>query len=123
MTDITLPAGFEALTPFLDWNLPTANGRQTKRRTSSREALKAFYDAALPLLPAILAKADEYPLGALPAEIQPLYNIALAVAEVAPHIELYRGDPGVPYAFEEARFVAVHGDQETWRGQPPMAHP
>jgi len=28
---------------------------------------------------------------------------------VAPHIELYRGDPKVPYSFDEARFVADHG--------------
>jgi hypothetical protein len=120
VTDRSLPAGFEALTPFLDWDLASADARQTKRRTTSREGLKAFYDAALPLIPAILAKADEHPLGTLPADLRPLYNIALGVAEVAPHIELYRGDPNVPYAFEEARFVAVHGDQETWRGRAPM---
>jgi hypothetical protein len=120
MTDVSLPAGFEALAPFLDWALPTADARQNKRRASSREELRAFYDAAFPLASAILAKADEYPLGTLPEDLRPIYNIALSLAEVAPHIELYRGDPGVPYAFEESRFTAVHGDQETWRGLGPM---
>jgi hypothetical protein len=120
MTDNLLPSGFEALAPFLDWNLATANQRQAKRLASRREDLRAFYDATLPLVPAILAKADEYPLGELPPAIQPIYNLALSLAEVAPHIELYRGDPGVPYAFEEGRFVAIHGDQETWRGRAPM---
>ena len=116
-----LPPGFEALSPYLDWNLATADERQIKRRQSSREDLRALYDAALPLLPGILARADEYPLGALPEDLRPLYNIALSIAEIAPHIELYRGDPGVPYAFEEGRFVAMHGAQETWRGRSPMA--
>ena len=41
------------------------------------------------------------------------------LAEVAPHIELYGGAPGVPYAFEETRFVAAHGAQDTALGLPP----
>lgn len=118
----TLPPGFEALSGYLDWNLSTADERQLKRRNSSRAEIRALYDAALPLLPAILAKADEYPLGSLPEDLHPLYNIALSMAEIAPHIELYRGDPGVPYAFDESRFVAMHGAQETWRGRAPMAN-
>ena len=71
----------------------------------------------------ILAEVDKYPLGGLPEALQPLYNIALSLAEVAPHLELYGGAVGVPYAFEETRFVAVHGAQPTWQGLQPMAHP
>lgn len=121
MTEAKLPAGFEDLAPWLDWALPTADERQTKRRLSSKQELKAFYDAVLPRVEAMLAEADKYPLGKLPSDEQLIYNIALSLAEVAPHIELYGGAPGVPYAFEEARFVAVHGAQETWRGLNPMA--
>ena len=123
MTDITLPAGYEDLQPYTDWALPTADQRQAKRRASSKEDLRSVYDAILPRLKEILAEADKSPLGKLPAEMQPLYNMALSLAEIAPHIELYRGNPAVPYAFEESRFVAAHGDLETWRAEPPMPRP
>lgn len=121
MTEPTLPPAFADLAPFLDWALPTADERQTKRRHASREALKAFYDALLPRLEAILAEVDKYPLGSLPESHHAIYDMALALAEVAPHVELYGGSPGVPYAFEEGRFIAVHGAQPTWRGLHPMA--
>ncbi|KKW90728.1 MULTISPECIES: hypothetical protein [Sphingobium] len=121
MTQAELPAGFEDLSACLDWNLPTADQRQRKRQGSSSAELRAFYDRMLPRLSGILAEVDRFPLGALPQSHHALYNLALSLAEVAPHIELYSGSPGVPYAFEEGRFVAVHGGQETWRGLSPMA--
>lgn len=121
MTTKTLPAEFADLAPFIDWALPSADERQTRRRTASRAELKAFYDAVLPRIDAILVAVDAYPLGSLPAEMGPLYHLALSLAEVAPHIELYGGAPGVPYAFEETRFVAVHGQQDTALGLPPTA--
>lgn len=113
------PERFAELEPFADWALSTANARQNKRRNASRAELAAFYAAAEPHLEAILAECDAHPLGALPAELRPLYSLALAVAEVAPHAELYRGDPGVPFAFEESRFIAVHGNDDTSEGRPP----
>lgn len=114
MTDMTtqnlLPDEFNALEPLVSqWALPTQNERQQRRITSTRPALKSFYDAMLPQLPAILKKLDEFPLGQLPEKESRLMALALSLAEVAPHIELYGGDPNVPYAFDEARFVAEHG--------------
>ena len=50
-----------------------------------------------------------FPLGELPPASARLFHLALSLAEVAPHIELYGGDPKVPYSFDEARFVADHG--------------
>ncbi|WDA35456.1 hypothetical protein [Sphingobium sp. YC-XJ3] len=121
MTGISLPNDFADLAPFLGWALPTADQRYNRRRTASREELRAFYDAMLPRIEAILTLVDGYPLGALPEELRPLYWLALSLAEVAPHIELYGGAPGVPYAFEETRFVAVHGNQDTALGLSPAA--
>ncbi|KEQ52133.1 hypothetical protein [Sphingobium chlorophenolicum] len=121
MTQPILPAGFEDLSNCLPWSLPTADQRQKKRLASSSAELRAFYDQMLARLPEALAEVDRFPLGELPESHHALYNLALSLAEVAPHIELYAGSPGVPYAFEEARFVAVHGAQETWRGLSPMA--
>lgn len=118
-TDMTVPAGFEDLARFSRWALPTADQRTRARREASREELKAFYDGVLPRVEAILDECDRFPLGELPESHRGIYNIALSMAEIAPHVEFYRGDPGVPYAFEEARFVAVHGADETWRALPP----
>lgn len=117
----SLPRGFEDLSRCLDWDLATADERQRKRLQSSAAELRALYDTVLPRLGEMLSEVDRFPLGELPASHHALYNLALSLAEVAPHIELYSGAPGVPYAFEEARFVAAHGGQQTWRGLPPMA--
>ena len=114
-----LPEQYEDLRPFADWALATPNERQNKRLASSSAELKALYDAMLPRLESIMEACDAYPLGELPAELQPIFNMALSVAEIAHHIELYRGQVGVPYAFEESRFVAIHGEDETWKAKPP----
>jgi len=118
-----LPDAFAELAPFLDWALPSADARQTRRRTATRQEIRAFYDAVLPRTEAMLAAVDAHPLGKLPEEMRPLYYLALSLAEVAPHIELYGGAPGVPYAFEETRFVAAHGAQDTALGRPPTGAP
>lgn len=120
MTEATLPPEFAELESFLDWALPSANERQTRRRTATPSELKIFYDAMLRRIDAILAEVDRYPLGKLPESHHAIYNLALSLAEIAPHIELYKGAVGVPYAFEETRFVAVHGDHPTWQARQPM---
>ncbi len=108
-----LPKDFAELEPLVaDWGLPTQDERQTKRRTSTTEELQAFYDAMVPHLPKILEHVDGFPLGELPDDSLRLFYLSLALAEVAPHIELYGGDTNVPHSFEEERFVAAHG-QET----------
>ena len=117
--EMTVPAGFEALLPFAKWNLPTADQRTKARREASSEELRALYDGVLPHLEAVLDACDAFPLGELPESHHGIFNIALSIAEIAPHVEFYRGAPGVPYAFEEERFVAVHGADETWRALPP----
>lgn len=116
-----LPEGFEGLAPFLAWNLATPDERQDRRRRSSSEELTTFYHGALPRMDAILAVLGQYQLGELPPQYRPLFNLALALAEVAPHVELYGGDPAVPHSFAEDRMIAAHGRQETWRGLLPMA--
>ncbi|WP_408587637.1 hypothetical protein [Novosphingobium sp.] len=116
---MSVPAGFESLSGYGRWNLATADERTRARREASEEDLKAFYDGVLPHIEAILDACDVFPLGELPETHRGIFNIALAMAEIAPHIEFYRGQVGVPYAFEEARFVAVHGRDNTWQALPP----
>jgi hypothetical protein len=120
MTNSILPPGFEILDPFAaDWALETQDQRYVKRRNTSAEALRAFYDAMLPHIEKILDEVDRYPLGTLPESHRPLYAMALSLAEIAPHVELYRGDPLVPHAFAENRMLSLHGDQPTWAGKRP----
>jgi hypothetical protein len=120
MTVRALPPGFEALAALTaEWALETQAERYAKRQASSAEDIKAFYDAMLPEMERILAEIDKYPLGELPETHRALFSMALAVAEIAPHVELYRGSPKVPFAFEEARFLSWHDDHPTWKGKPP----
>ncbi|WP_206199371.1 hypothetical protein [Parasulfuritortus cantonensis] len=110
MNDLSLPKSFEVLEPLVaSWALPTQNARQQKRISASKGELRAFYEAMLPRLEDILAYVDKYPLGELPPEAERLFCLALSLAEVAPHIELYGGNPKVPHSFDETRFVADHG--------------
>lgn len=106
-----LPKGFESLQPFADdWSLPTQNARQQWRFRSSPQALEAFYNAISGRMEEILALADQYPLGDMPEPVANLFYMGLSVAEIAPHVELYRSNPLVPFSFDERRFVAVHGE-------------
>lgn len=110
MTSV-LPKQFSELEGFVEkWALGTENQRQQARISSTTEELQKFYDAILPKAKDILNFLDEHPYGQLPESYQPLYWIALSLAEIAPHVELYDGATGVPFAFEEARLEAEHGN-------------
>lgn len=107
-----LPEGFETLETWVaDWSQPTQNRRWDKRLRSTREEITAFYHAVAPELERILAYVDRFPLGALPPDAARLYDLAMMTAEIAPNVELYGGDPAVPFSFEERRFIANHGDE------------
>ena len=106
-----LPEGFAELETWAaGWAQATQNLRWKKRLASTKEELQAFYDAVLPHLDKILDHSDGFPLRELPEQSARLFDIALMLAEIAPNVELYRGQPGIPFSFEEERFIAVHGD-------------
>lgn len=110
----SLPGEFDMLEPLVTARaLPTQNERQRRRIASTRGELRYLYDNMLPRLPAILAYLDKFPLGDVPPDAARLMSLALSLAEVAPHIELYGGDPKVPHSFDEARFVAEHGELQS----------
>ena len=48
--------------------------------------------------------------GEVPEPALPLYYLALAFAQAAPHNELYDCSNTVPNSFEAYRFVAAHGE-------------
>jgi hypothetical protein len=89
MTDLQLPASFQDLAPHLEWALTTERERRTKRAASSMAQIKAFYDGMLPRMEAVLAYFAEFKPENPPADVQCLFLLATALAEIAPAIEMY----------------------------------
>ena len=109
----SLPEGFRELERFVNaWSLSTQNQREAARRASSIDERKDFYDATVPRLGAIVEYLNRFPLDSMHEDAQRLMHLMLAIAEVAPHVELYDGSATVPFSFEESRFIAVHGDRK-----------
>lgn len=110
MTERLLPEPFAQLERWVErWALDTQNAREKTRRASSSAELQAFYDAMLGEMDDIISHLNNFPLDNMPPPQARLLYLTLSLAEVTPHVELYRGDSRVPYSFEEERFVADHG--------------
>jgi hypothetical protein len=109
----SLPEDFRDLERFVpSWSLPTQNQREAARRASSPQARQEFYDAVAPRLTEIIDFLNPLALDSMPEDARRLLHLTLAVAEIAPNVELYKGSSTVPFSFEETRFIAVHGDRE-----------
>lgn len=89
MIDPPLPESFQDLAPYLAWALPTERERRTKRAASSMAQLSAFYDSMLARMEAVLAYLGQFPAEDPPADVQRLFRLATALAEIAPAIEMY----------------------------------
>jgi hypothetical protein len=86
----TLPAGFEALEPFVaDWALEGSLARMAKRRSSSMEDIRAFYAAAIADSERALAHLREFKLGEVPPAEERLLKLMLSLAEVGPAVEWF----------------------------------
>lgn len=109
MTDTTLPAGFDDLEPFVEyWARETQTERLYQRLAAKMPKIRAFYDAITPRLKAILDHLDQYPLDAeLPADAQRLNLLAMAAAQIAPAVELFK-QPAVVCGFDARLFLPTH---------------
>ncbi len=102
-----LPQGFADLARFVSaWALPTETERSCKRRSSSMEELRTYYESLLPRMDAIIAHLNQFPLDALPEPEQRLLYLALSFMEVSPAVELFNA-PDEPGVFDAARFRIV----------------
>ena len=98
-----LPKGFEGLEPLVaNWVLDDTLARIEKRRTSSIEYIREFYDAMLPMAEKALEYLQGYALGDLPPEGERLLKLMLSLAEVAPAVEWYNS-PDVYDGFDLTR--------------------
>lgn len=113
MTETTaLPADFADLAPFAaKWARPTENERSELRWNSNPDEFAALYEGLIPRLEEILAYLAKYSVEQLPDDARNLYNLASSFAEAAPHHELYKGSPLVPFSFDARRFVRSGGDK------------
>lgn len=89
----TLPAGFEALEPFVErFAAPTTADRAARRSESTAEERQAFFGAAKSLVPAALDYLDTKPLDGFDDSEQRLMNLALTFAHVALAVEVQGPD-------------------------------
>ena len=87
-----LPAGFEALEPFVaSWAIEGAANRAQRRLVSSEAQRVAFFNAAKDLLPAGLEYLDRKPLHQFDEKEQRLMNLLLSLCHVAQAVEI-QGD-------------------------------
>ena len=87
-----LPAGFEALEPFVaTWAIAGAANRAERRLSSSEAERVAFFEAAKDLLAPALARLDEKPLAQFDEKEKRLMNLMLAFAHVDFAVEM-QGD-------------------------------
>jgi hypothetical protein len=102
-----LPEQFKDLERFVAWSLPTERERNARRLASSMAEINEFYNAMVPRTDAILEHLDRFELGKLPEREQRLLNLALALAEVANAVELYK-NPAVIDGFDPRRLILLH---------------
>ena len=116
MTDaIALPSAFADLGDLAaQWGRPTENLRSHTRWNATADDFAAFYGAMIPRLDAILTHLGRLQLDEMSDEDTNLFCLAAAFAEAAPHHELYKGSPDVPFSFSARRFVPGHGDIPSW---------
>ncbi len=90
---MSLPAGFEALKPFVTtWAADSAAARDGLRTFQSIEARQAFYDAMNPLLVAALDRLDTVPLAEQDDGEKALMRLTLSYAHVALAVEVQGPD-------------------------------
>ena len=108
---VLLPEQFSQLESLAGtWALPTELQRSQQRWIAIPDDYRQFYETMLPVLDEILDYLDQYQPDAIPEPSLPLYHLALAFAEAAPHNELYDCSNTVPNSFDAHRFVAAHGE-------------
>lgn len=85
-----LPAAFTDLEPFAAWILETQPLRYGRRLSASMAEMQAFYDAAFPRLPEILAYCNEFPIDDLPDDVKKLMLLAFSLVEVSFPVEIWK---------------------------------
>lgn len=114
---VVLPAGFEDLEPFIAaWALPDEDARFRKRLDASMDEMRAFYDAILPRMEAVMEYLTECPVQGLTPADDALLKLALAYVEISRIFEVWNRQDVRADFFDPARlrcvgYEAVQGGQ------------
>ena len=103
-----LPKAFAELEPYLDWAQPDELTRYQVRASCSMPEIRAFYDAMVPRIEAILEHLNAFPLDDMPAQERRLLELSLGLVEAANAVEMFE-EPGMRYGFPIERFTPKHG--------------
>jgi len=95
-TSTSLPAGFEALEPWVaDWALATRAERYAMRLAKSIEELSAFYDAIAPHAERAMAHLDGLDIDALPEDATRLLHLLYSMVLVSYAVNIFK-QPRIP---------------------------
>ena len=104
-----LPKQFASLQPFAEaWSLATREERYHKRIRSSMEEIKAFYDAVLPQLDAMVEHLDKHPIKDLPQAEKNLLRMAFSAIEISRSVEVWNDPDNVVHGAYPAEKIKVH---------------
>ena len=110
MTEKILPEGFSKLSAWVaEWALPSEQARYLKLHAVTFEQLKAFYDAMLPEMDAIMGFLKTQPVEGMGPDAENLYRLAMTFAETAHPLDLGWRDTDFSSAFawERMEFRSV----------------
>lgn len=86
-----LPAGFENLTPFVEyWAAETSAARASRRDTSTEEQRQSFYDAIIDMAPIALDQLDKKPISEWGDSEKRLMHMVLSFGHIAMAVELQK---------------------------------
>ena len=102
-----LPKQFVELEALSDWAGASEKERVERRRASSPEELKSFYDVMKPQLEAVLKYLDDFPLDDMAATEEKLLHLTLMMVEVAFAVEKYDAVGVVPLAIAPQQFKPI----------------
>ncbi len=95
-----LPAEFSSLERFVDkWAKDTTQARMEARCTSTQDQITEFYEAVLAVSDIAMTEIAKHPLNEMPAPIQKLAKLMLALAHASIAVEVH-GQPraiGAPF--------------------------
>lgn len=102
----TLPAGFEALEPFVEnWAVKGAHNRLQARLNSTEQERVDFFQAGQMLVPTALELLDQKPLAQFNTEEDRLMDLVLSLAHVSLAVEIQRDDE--PKHAQAARHMTI----------------
>ena len=111
MADAQLPVEFAPLAPYMTaWAGLDEGARAHKRADSTLAELRAFYDTAMPLMPALLTRLQAAPVRDTSPLNLALLGLVLAVVEASFAVEIYgEARPGDVFDVERVKFATQDG--------------